>query len=49
MAKRKSAIKILFNVFADGDNVNAQSLNAREIALRLSPGRYQSTFFCPKV
>ena len=45
MIKCKSPIKILFNVFADGDSVNAQSLNAREIALRLNPERYEITFF----
>lgn len=38
-------IRILFNVWADADNVNAQSLNAREIALRLNPDRFMSTLF----
>ena len=38
-------IKILFNVFANSDNVSAQSLNAREIANRLSSTRFESTFF----
>jgi glycosyltransferase involved in cell wall biosynthesis len=38
-------IQILFNVRADADNYNAQSLNAREIALRLAPARFQCTFF----
>ena len=44
----KSPIKILFNVFANEDSVNAQSLNAREIALRLNPERYEGTFFLSK-
>ncbi len=38
-------IKILFMVSADADNTNAQSLNAREIALRLDPTRFASTLF----
>ena len=37
--------RILFNVIADEDNYNAQSLNAREIALRLDPAKFQSTMF----
>jgi glycosyltransferase involved in cell wall biosynthesis len=32
-------------VSADAGNTNAQSLNAREIALRLDPGRFASTLF----
>jgi glycosyltransferase involved in cell wall biosynthesis len=40
--------RILFNVVADADNYNAQSLNAREIALRLDPARYCSTLFFEK-
>ena len=36
---------VLFNVLADDDNYNAQSLNAREIALRLDPSRFCSTLF----
>jgi glycosyltransferase involved in cell wall biosynthesis len=42
---RSRPIRILFNVFADEDNYNAQSLNAREIALRLDPARFCSTLF----
>jgi glycosyltransferase involved in cell wall biosynthesis len=38
-------IRILFNVLADEQNVNAQSLNARDIALRLDPERFESTMF----
>ncbi len=38
-------IKILWLASADGDNTNAQSLNAREIALRLDPEVFRSTFF----
>jgi glycosyltransferase involved in cell wall biosynthesis len=37
--------QILFNVCADAENYNAQSLNAREIALRLDPERFHSTLF----
>ena len=40
-----SRIRILFNVWADIDNTNAQSLNARDIALRLDPERFESTLF----
>lgn len=38
-------IKILWMVSADAANTNAQSLNAREIALRLDPEVFESTFF----
>lgn len=38
-------IRILFGVSADADNVNSQSLSAREIALRLDPQKFSSTFF----
>jgi len=38
-------IKILFNVWADAGNMNAQSLNARDIALRLDTTRFQSNMF----
>jgi glycosyltransferase involved in cell wall biosynthesis len=38
-------IKILFNAWADLDNTNAQSLNARDIAIRLDPHRFESSFF----
>ena len=38
-------IRILFNVLADEENVNAQSLNARDIALRLDPQRFESSMF----
>ncbi len=38
-------VRILFNVWADADNVNAQSLNAREIALRLDPDRFEASLF----
>ncbi len=37
--------RILFNVIADDDNYNAQSLNAREISLRLDPAKFQSSLF----
>ncbi len=38
-------VRVLFNVYADADVYNAQSLNAREIALRLPPDRFRSTLF----
>ena len=41
-------IRILFCVFADGQNVNAQSLNARDIAVRLDPERFVCTLFHAK-
>ena len=40
-----ATIPILFMVAADADNTNAQSLNAREIGLRLDPKRFLSTLF----
>src|ERR1700681_2589822 len=42
---RRRVIRILFNVCADSDNYNAQSLNAREIALRLDAAHFESTLF----
>jgi len=44
-AARTRPIKILFNVCADAESYNAQSLNAREIALRLDPSRFESSLF----
>ncbi|MBV9573390.1 MAG: glycosyltransferase family 4 protein [Acidobacteriales bacterium] len=38
-------IRILFLPPVDSDNNNAQSLNAREIALRLDPRRFEVTFW----
>jgi glycosyltransferase involved in cell wall biosynthesis len=43
--RRTGVIRILFNVCADADNYNAQSLNAREIALRLDATHFESTLF----
>jgi glycosyltransferase involved in cell wall biosynthesis len=43
--QRTRVIRILFNVCADADNYNAQSLNAREIALRLDATHFESTLF----
>lgn len=37
--------RILFTNWVDADNFNAQSLNAREIALRLDPERFSATLF----
>ena len=42
---RTRVIRILFNVCADAENYNAQSLNAREIALRLDAEHFESTLF----
>ena len=44
----KNPIRIFYEVFADADNVNAQSLNARGIALRLDPQRFCSSFLVSK-
>lgn len=41
-------LRVLFNVRADEDNFNAQSLNAKEIALRLDPSRFTSTLFAER-
>lgn len=38
-------LRIIFNVLADAKNINAQSLNARDIALRLNPERFVSSMF----
>ncbi len=40
-----NSIRVLFMVSVDSDNTNAQSLNAREIALRLDAQRFTSTLF----
>ena len=40
----KKPVGIFYEVFADRDNVNAQSLNARGIALRLNRERFRSSF-----
>jgi glycosyltransferase involved in cell wall biosynthesis len=42
---KRYPIKVLFNVLADASNINAQSLNARDIALRLDPLRFESSMF----
>jgi len=39
------SIHILFNTWANCDNVNAQSLTAREIALRLDPDQFVSWLY----
>lgn len=41
-------IRILFSNFVDTDNFNAQSLNAREMALRLDPQRFHAMLFYQK-
>src|ERR1700739_1195637 len=38
-------VRVLFLANVDADNTNAQSLNVREIVLRLDPARFQSTLF----
>ncbi len=42
---KTNPVKILFNTWANSDNINAQSLTAREIAIRLNPEKFISTFF----
>lgn len=42
---REKMIRVLFPNWVDDHNYNAQSLNAREIALRLDPRRFLSTLF----
>jgi len=39
-------VRVLFLPLVDADNVNAQSLNVREIALRLDPNQFQVTLWC---
>ncbi len=41
-------LRILFNVWADRQIVNAQCLNARDIAVRLDPGRFRVSMYCRK-
>jgi len=41
-------VRVLFLPFVDADNVNAQSLNVREIAMRLDPERFQTTLWCER-
>lgn len=43
------SMRVLFMASADANNTNAQSLNAREIALRLDPHRFVVTFFYERV
>lgn len=38
-------VRVLFLPVVDAGNTNAQSLNVREVALRLDPGRFQSTLW----
>jgi glycosyltransferase involved in cell wall biosynthesis len=38
-------VRVLFLPGVDAGNTNAQSLNVREIALRLDPGKFQSTLW----
>ncbi|HZQ08224.1 MAG TPA: glycosyltransferase family 4 protein [Anaerolineae bacterium] len=45
MSSSAAPIRILFNTWANADNINAQSLNARDIALRLNPQQFHSTLF----
>lgn len=42
-------IRIFFTNYIDSDNFNAQSLNVREIALRLDPRLFRSTLFYERV
>jgi glycosyltransferase involved in cell wall biosynthesis len=46
MTRRRA--RVLFTNWIDTDNFNAQSLNVREIALRLDPERFSSTLFYSK-
>jgi len=39
-------IHILFNAWADRNSVNAQNLNARDVAVRLDPKRFVVSMFC---
>ncbi len=44
----RDKIRVLFTNWVDAHNFNAQSLNAREIALRLNPQLFHSTLFYEK-
>ena len=39
-------IKITMHAFCDEKDINAQNLNAREIACRLNPDLFEVTLFC---
>jgi glycosyltransferase involved in cell wall biosynthesis len=41
-------LHILFNAWADRNSVNAQNLNARDIAVRLDPMKFVVSMFCQK-
>jgi glycosyltransferase involved in cell wall biosynthesis len=41
-------MRILFNAWGDRGSVNAQNLNARDIAVRLDPKRFSVDMFCQK-
>lgn len=43
--KQMKKIRVLFLPLVDAANTNAQSLNTREVALRLDPERFESTLF----
>ena len=45
MTPNRERIRILFIPSAEADNCNAQSVNAREIALRLDADRFEVAFF----
>jgi glycosyltransferase involved in cell wall biosynthesis len=44
-SERRRPVRVLFNTWANRDNVNSQSLTAREIACRLDPERCRSSLF----
>ncbi len=48
-ADSPGSVRMLFMASAEANNTNAQSLNAREIAIRLDPKRFTITFFYESV
>jgi len=44
-SEKMDRVRVLFLPMVDSGNTNAQSLNVREIALRLDPERFQSTLW----
>src|SRR5438876_1555944 len=42
---KRQKVRVLFTNWGDAYNFNAQSLNAREIALRLDPEKFSATLF----
>lgn len=45
LCEHEKKIKIIMHAFCDKEDINAQNLNAREIAYRLDPDLFEVTLF----